>query len=105
MMRNTLKLITLAALLTGSALSSSALAEMPAAAKACVGCHGADGNSLSPAFPKLAGQHAQYLETALKAYRDGTRHNDMMNRFAKNLKDEDIKAIAAYFSSQKPKCD
>lgn len=78
-------------------------ADMPPKAKACIGCHGADGNSVSPVFPKLAGQHTQYLENALKAYRDGFRHNDMMNRFAAGLTDEEIKAIAQYFSSQKAK--
>ncbi len=78
-------------------------AEMPAKAQACIGCHGADGNSTSPIFPKLAGQHAAYLENALKAYRDGFRRNDMMNRFAKGLTDQDIKEIAQYFASQKAK--
>ena len=95
----------IAALALGAALISTAAlaADMPAKAQACIGCHGADGNSTSPIFPKLAGQHAQYLENALKAYRDGFRRNDMMNRFAKGLTDEDIKAIAQYFSSQKAK--
>ncbi len=95
------KLATLA-LLAALPLAAQA-ADMPAKARACIGCHGADGNSVSPIFPKLAGQHAQYLENALKAYRDGFRHNDIMNRFAKGLTDEDIKAIAQYFSSQKAK--
>lgn len=95
------KLATLALLATLPLAAQAA--EMPATAKACIGCHGVDGNSVSPVFPKLAGQHAQYLENALKAYRDGFRRNDMMNRFAKGLTDEDIKAIAQYFASQKAK--
>lgn len=84
-------------------MSATAHAQMPAKAQACISCHGADGNSTSPIFPKLAGQHAQYLENTLKAYRDGFRRNDMMNRFAKGLTDEDIKQIAQYFASQKAK--
>jgi len=95
---------TAALILALSALSTGALAaDMPAKAQACIGCHGADGNSTSPIFPKLAGQHAAYLENALKAYRDGFRRNDMMNRFAKGLTDQDIKEIAQYFASQKAK--
>ena len=95
-----LKSVLALTVMLGAPLAGQA-ADMPAKARACIGCHGADGNSTAPVFPKLAGQHAQYLENALKAYRDGFRRNDMMNRFAKNLTDEDIKAIARYFSSQK----
>ncbi len=93
----------IAALTLLAALPLAAQAEIPAKAQACIGCHGADGNSTSPIFPKLAGQHAAYLENALKAYRDGFRRNDMMNRFAKGLTDEDIREIAAYFAAQKQK--
>ncbi|HID00172.1 MAG TPA: cytochrome c [Piscirickettsiaceae bacterium] len=87
----------------GAFSAGTQAAEMPAKVQSCVGCHGVDGNSTSPIFPKLAGQHAAYLENALKAYRDGFRRNDMMNRFAKGLSDQDIKEIAAYYAAQKPK--
>lgn len=97
-----MKKLVLPALLAALPFTAQA-ADMPAKAQACIGCHGADGNSVSPIFPKLAGQHAQYLENALKAYRDGFRRNDMMNRFAKGLSDEDIKGIAEYYASQKAK--
>ncbi|WP_173291823.1 c-type cytochrome [Thiosulfativibrio zosterae] len=93
-------LLTLA---TSIIFSSAAMAEMPAKAKTCVGCHGADGNSLVPNFPKLAGQHAAYLEKSLKDYRDGFRHDATMKSFAKGLSDAEIKDLAAYFSAQPAK--
>ncbi|PLA75523.1 cytochrome C [Hydrogenovibrio sp. SC-1] len=82
---------------------TSMAAEMPAKANTCAGCHGKDGNSLSPIFPNLAGQHAQYLEVQLKNFRDGFRKNATMQPFAKGLTDQEIKELAAYFSAQAPK--
>jgi len=67
---------------------TSMAAEMPAKANTCAGCHGKDGNSLSPIFPNLAGQHAQYLEVQLKNFRDGFRKNATMQPFAKGLTDQ-----------------
>lgn len=67
---------------------------------ACAACHGADGNSPTPAFPKLAGQNDDYLVHALKAYRDKSRVNAIMNGQAANLSDQDIADLAAYFASQ-----
>lgn len=69
----------------------------------CVACHGTDGNSLAPMYPNLAGQHAQYLESAIKAYRDGLRSGPMaamMTPMAANLSDQDAADLAAYFSQQ-----
>ena len=71
-------------------------------AQYCVGCHGSDGRTDIPAHPKLAGQNSGYLVGALKAYRDGQRRGglaDIMRLNAKGLSDEDIEALAAYFSS------
>lgn len=79
---------------------ASMAAEMPAKANTCAGCHGKDGNSVSPVFPILAGQHAQYIEVQLKNFRDGFRKNALMQPFAKGLTDQEIKELAAYFSSQ-----
>jgi cytochrome c553 len=72
-----------------------------AKSQSCVGCHGAKGNSLVPTFPKLAGQHAVYLESTLKEFRSGTRKNDLMSPFAAGLSDADIADIAAYYEAQK----
>jgi len=75
---------------------------LPAAGQTCVACHGADGVGVLPEYPTLAGQHADYLEQALKAYRKGTRQNAIMNGMAAALKDEEIAALALYFSQQRP---
>lgn len=70
-------------------------------AAACFACHNADGISKIPGTPHLAGQERGYLESALRAYRDGqTRQNPTMNAMAKPLSDRDILNIAAYYSLQ-----
>lgn len=69
----------------------------------CFGCHGQNGDSTNPMFPKLAGQQADYLSKQLKAFRDGSRKNGMMQGMAKNLSDTDIKNLASYFAQQKTK--
>lgn len=65
----------------------------------CAACHGADGNSAIADYPKLAGQHASYLATTLKAYRDGSRANAIMQGMAAILSDNDIADLAAYYSN------
>lgn len=68
----------------------------------CTACHGKDGIALVPIYPNLRGQNAMYLEGALKAYRDGQRMGGnaaIMTPMAKNLTDEDIADLAAYYSS------
>ena len=86
------------------AVSAQAYAGDPAAgrekAKACAACHGEDGVSHAPDFPKLAGQYNDYLVRALKDYQSGARKNPIMAAQAANLKPEDIADLAAYFSSQ-----
>jgi len=69
--------------------------------KTCAACHGPDGNSGSPAFPKIAGQHYDYLVKALKRYKSGERKNAIMSPQAANLSRRDIEDLAAYFSQQK----
>jgi len=67
----------------------------------CGACHGMDGNSPSPEWPNLAGQHAGYIENQLRAFKAGERTNDLMSPMAMILSDEDMADLAAYFSSQK----
>ena len=67
----------------------------------CGACHGMDGNSLSPEWPNLAGQHAAYIESQLKAFKAGERKNDLMAPMAMILSDEDMADLAAFFSTQK----
>jgi cytochrome c553 len=69
-----------------------------AKAEACAGCHGANGVSGNPAWPSLAGQQKDYLVAALKAYRDGSRKNEMMAGMAKGLSDADMDALAGHYS-------
>jgi cytochrome c553 len=67
----------------------------------CGACHGMDGNSPSPEWPNLAGQHAGYIEKQLRAFKSGERKNDLMAPMAMILSDEDMADLAAYFASQK----
>ena len=89
------------------ALFSTAHAGDAAAGKAkastCAGCHGTDGNSVNPLWPKLAGQHAQYLAKAMKDYKSGKRNEPMMAPMMAPLSDTDIENLAAYFASQTQK--
>jgi cytochrome c553 len=69
--------------------------------QSCQACHGKDGNmAVTPQTPKLGGQHAEYLEHALRQYRSGERQNAQMNGFAANLSDQDIEDLAAWYASQ-----
>ncbi len=67
----------------------------------CAACHGADGNSGSPANPKLAQQHPEYLVKQLQEFKSGKRANAIMQGFAATLSDEDMKNIA-YWVASKP---
>lgn len=67
----------------------------------CGGCHGPDGNSgINPLWPKLAGQHAKYIEKQLKNFYDKQRSDPLMSPMAANLTEQDRADLAAYFSSQ-----
>lgn len=66
----------------------------------CGACHGADGNSTVPTFPKLAGQGEKYLLKQMKDIRDGARPVPTMAGQVDNLSDQDLADIAAYFASQ-----
>ncbi len=68
-------------------------------AAVCAACHGATGVSVSDAIPNLAAQRAGYIEAQLKALKDGTRKNPIMNAIAPQLSAEDMANVAAYFSS------
>ncbi len=76
----------------------------PASTATCVACHGNDGVGITPDYPTLAGQQADYIERSLHDYKNGSRKNPIMAGFVTALTDADIKAIAAYFSSQKGLC-
>ena len=67
----------------------------------CAGCHGADGNAVIGANPRLAGQYESYLYQALKQYKSGSRKDMLMGNMVANLNNQDLKDLAAYYSSQR----
>lgn len=67
---------------------------------ACAACHGVDGNGNIPLYPRLAGQHEDYLHRALAEYQSGARKNPVMAGMAKPLSPQDLADLAAYFASQ-----
>lgn len=73
--------------------------------KGCIACHGVDGNSPSPAFPKIAGQHASYLLKQLKDFKSKTRDNVLMFAQVVALKEQDMRDLSAYFATQKIKAN
>lgn len=104
--------------LTASLLCTAALAALSLSAQAqsikpdtakgaalfgqmCVACHAADGNSTTPANPKLAQQHPEYLIKQLKEYKSGKRANAIMSGFAAGLSEEDMRNVAYWLASQK----
>jgi len=75
-----------------------------AKAGSCAGCHGPDGNGgADPAWPKLAGQDADYLVKQMKDFKSGARKDPIMAGMAAPLSSQDIQDIAAYYSNQKIK--
>src|SRR5262245_50716197 len=72
----------------------------------CAACHGPKGNSTSPAFPRLAGQQAAYIEAQLTGFHDRTRGDPAAQAYmwgmASQLDAQDIKQLAAYYSAQRP---
>ena len=70
-------------------------------AGACAACHGVDGNSADPQYPRLAGQHERYIWRQLHLYKSGQRQNPIMQGMAAPLTEQDMRDIGAYFATQK----
>ena len=70
------------------------------AKEVCQACHGLDGNSQVPDYPKLGGQRQDYLAKALRDYKSGLRKNPIMAGFAGALSAKDIENLAAYYAAQ-----
>lgn len=66
----------------------------------CVACHGPDGNSPVSAFPRIAGQHADYMIHAMQAYKNGQRSNPIMQGIVAPLSLQDMQDLSAFFSRQ-----
>jgi len=84
----------------GTACGADLEAAKKKVSEVCQACHGMDGNSQIPDYPKLAGQNQDYLAKALRDYKSGARKDPTMNGFAGTLTTQDIDNLAAYFSSQ-----
>lgn len=69
----------------------------------CAACHGAEGLSVAPANPNLAGQHAEYITSQLGHFKLGLRKNPVMAAMSATVSAEDAKALGIYFSEKKPK--
>jgi sulfide dehydrogenase cytochrome subunit len=89
---------------TGFTFSTPAVAETPSASMlgyTCAGCHGTNGNSNGPATPSLAGASKEYIIDAMNAYASGDRASTIMARIAKGYTEDEIHALADFFSKQK----
>ncbi|MDD5295912.1 MAG: c-type cytochrome [Rhodocyclaceae bacterium] len=73
------------------------------ASTVCIACHGEDGNSVVPMFPKIAGLQEEYIVKQLKDFMSGKRKSDVMGPVVANLKAEDVAPLAAHYSSLKMK--
>jgi cytochrome c553 len=87
-------------LLAVHAAAADLAAGQAKAKEICQACHGLDGNSQTPDYPKLGGQYPDYLQKALRDYKSGARKNPIMAGFAGALTDKDIENLAAYYASQ-----
>ena len=100
-MKKLLLVCALACLPVAAHAGGNAEAGQKKAATTCATCHGPKGISVSPEFPNLAGQNPDYIEAALRHYKNGRRKNPIMQGQVANLTDRDIEDLAAYFSSQR----
>ncbi len=90
-----------ALMLSGQTMAADFDAGKNKAAEACASCHGANGNSPAPNFPKIGGQHRTYIAIALKEYKSGDRVDPIMAGMAAALSEDDIDNLAYYYSGQK----
>lgn len=101
-MINTAKYLSISLLFILSTSSFAGdIAKGKAKAAICAACHGPAGISVNPIWPNLAGQKEQYLIKQIKAFKTGIRKDPSMAPMVAPLTDEDIKNLAAYFSSLK----
>lgn len=94
----------LAALISVCIFAGAVHAANPEAGKeksrTCAACHGTEGNSAAADFPRLAGQHYDYLVKTLNDYKSGVRKNAIMAPQVANLNQRDFQDLAAYYSQQ-----
>ena len=99
-----MRTLVIAAFAAAALGAGAAHAGNPAAgkekARTCAACHGPDGNSAAADFPKLAGQHYDYIVKTLKDYKSGVRKNAIMAPLVANLTQRDFEDLAAFYSEQ-----
>lgn len=88
-----------ALILSSQVMAADIEAGKSKAAEVCASCHGVDGNSPAPNFPKIGGQYRTYLEKALKDYKSGSRNDPIMAGMVASLSPADIQNLAFYYSS------
>jgi len=86
--------------LLGNPVDGNAAHGQVVAKARCAACHGADGNSPDPSYPRLAGLKTDYLYRQLTAYRDGTRPSPVMAAIMPGLSDQDMRDVSTFFASQ-----
>lgn len=96
-MKRSLVLAMVTGFFAGGAIAGNPVAG-EAKSKICAACHGADGNSASADFPRLAGQQADYLVKAMSDYKSGARKNAIMAPQMEKLSKRDMEDIAAFYS-------
>jgi cytochrome c553 len=99
-LRGLLVLAASCAVLSSGAGAADVAAGQAKVKEVCQACHGLDGNSQTPDYPKLAGQYPDYIAKALRDYKSGARKNPIMTGFAAALTTKDIDNVAAYYASQ-----
>src|SRR4051812_29892247 len=92
--------ISAALVLAPAAQAADVEAGKAKVATVCAACHGATGVSVSDTIPNLAAQRAGYLEAQLKALKEGTRKNPVMNAIATQLSADDMANVSAFFAAQ-----
>jgi cytochrome c553 len=110
MVKNWLISVSVATVLASGAAQATSGAEVAAVGNAaageakantiCMACHGPQGNSIIPIWPKLAGQHPEYIVKQLNDFRAGHRANEQMTPMAMPLTDQEVLDLAAYFAEQ-----
>ena len=95
-------LVAAVGLTTGAALAQGvegSAGTPPGPVQTCRVCHGIDGVGTNPMIPNIGGQSAEYLSKQLQDFRAGRREDPQMTIIARDLTDEDIKALAAWYAS------
>lgn len=97
--RTSAAVAALSTLLAAPVLADEVAAGKQIHDKVCAACHGKDANTpIDPSYPRLAGQHKDYLFHSLQEYKNGNRKNAIMGAQVQNLSKQDLRNLAAYYA-------